>query len=101
MSSDYGWYSYIDEKDVICELHRNKVDNPWGNYHNEQYHCLVYWEDGMIRMTVDEYHRMEDGKYKCCRPYSTVIGNKLEEFEEMSEEQISSKAYNTWCTGAR
>lgn len=67
----------------------------------KKYRCLVFWEDGVIRITVDEFYEIDDETYECMRFYTEFIGNSMEYYEKLTEEEIASKAYNAWCSGAR
>lgn len=67
----------------------------------KKYRCLVFWEDGVIRITVDEFYEIDDETYECMRFYTEFIGNSMEDYEKLTEEEIASKAYNAWCSGAR
>lgn len=68
-----GDWINVKAKDVITILEKAKTGFPWGNYPNEKYRCLIFWYKNRINMTVNEF----------------------------SDEQLASKAYNAWCTGAR
>lgn len=67
----------------------------------KKYRGLVFWEDGVIRITVDEFYEIDDETYECMRFYTESIGNSMEDYEKLTEEEIASKAYNAWCSGAR
>lgn len=94
------WFE-VKKKDIIDLLEKKKDCFPWGNHPDEKYRCLVFWEDGMIRMTVDEFYEKDVNTYECCRFYTNFLGDTIEEYRNMTEEQLASKAYNTWCSGAR
>ena len=52
-------------------------------------------------MTVDEFYKIDDDTYKCLRPYTTSICTSLADYNNLTEEELVSKAYNAWCSGAR
>lgn len=93
------WFE-VKKENVIDILERTKAGFPWGEHPDEKYTCLVFYEDEVIRMTVDEFFEI-DNNYECCRYYTTILADSLEEYEKLTDEQISKKAYNAWCTGAR
>jgi len=94
------WFK-VKKKDVIAILNKNKNCFPWGGRSDEKYRCLVFWEDGVVRMTVDEFYEADSVTYECLRFYTTIIGNTIDEYTKLTEEELSSKAYNAWCSGAR
>lgn len=95
-----AWFD-VNKSDVIALIEKRKDCMPWGEHPDEKYICLVFWEDGVIRMTVDEFFEVDENKYSCCRFFTTILADTLEEYENMSEEKFVSIAYNAWCTGAR
>lgn len=94
------WFE-VKKKDVIAILDKRKGCFPWGGDPDEKYRCLVFWEDGVIRMTVNEFHRIDAETYACLRFYTTIVGNSLEDYQKLTEEKIASIAYRAWCSGAR
>lgn len=94
------WFE-VHKKDVIALLEKRKDRLPWGDRPDERYRCLVFWEDGAIRMTVDEFYETDAGTYECLRFYTDIIGNSIEDFTSLSEDELASKAYGAWCSGAR
>ena len=94
------WFE-IKKNDVIALLERRKDRLPWGNHPEEKYRCLVFWEDGVIRMTVDEFALVDETTYECLRFYTTFIGDSIEAYNKLSEDQLASLAYSAWCSGAR
>jgi hypothetical protein len=48
-----------------------------------------------------EFYKIDDDTYKCLRPYTTSIGTSLADYNNLTEEELVSKAYNAWCSGAR
>ena len=95
-----AWFE-IKKKDVIALLERRKDRSPWYIAPDEKYRCLVFWEDGIVRMTVNEFYEIDPDTYECCRFYTGKIGTTVEDFETMTEDQFVSAAYNFWCDGAR
>lgn len=95
-----SWFE-VKKSDVIAELDKRKDRMPWGEHPDEKYRCLVFWEDGAVRMCVDEYYELDSSTYECLRYYTTIIGNTIEEFNKLSEDELASKAYSAWCSGAR
>lgn len=94
------WFE-VREDDVVEILERRKDCFPWGDHPDEKYRCLVYREGGSIRMVVDEFYKHGEGRYECLRCYTTIVCNTVEEYESMTEEDLASKAYSAWCSGAR
>lgn len=94
------WFQ-VKAKDVIAILDKRKDCFPWGNYPDEKYRCLVFREDGVIRMTVDEFYEVKAGTYECLRFYTTCLGDTLEDYTKLTEAELAAKAYNAWCSGAR
>lgn len=94
------WFD-INKKDVIAVLEKRKDRFPWGNHPDEQYSCLVFWEDGAVFMTVNEFFEVDPETYECLRYYTTFIGNSIEDYNKLTEEELASKAYSAWCSGAR
>lgn len=94
------WFR-VKEKDVIDLLDKRKDCFPWGIHPDEKYRCLVFREDGAIYMTVNEFRRIDSGTYECLRFYTAFIGNSMEDYTKLSEEELASKAYGAWCSGAR
>ena len=94
------WFK-VKRKDVIAILEKRKDSFPWGDHPDEKYRCLVFREDDVIRMTVNEFHKIDFGTYECLRFYTTFIGNTIEDYNKLTEEEIASKAYSAWCSGAR
>lgn len=94
------WFE-VKEKDVIALLEKRKDCFPWGNHPDEKYRCLVFWEDGVIRMTVNEFYRVDSESYACCRYYTDFVANTREEYGCMTDNQLVTKAYSAWCSGAR
>lgn len=91
----------INKKDVIEIITKQKTEHPWGNYPNEQYTYIIYWEDGIIRMAVNEFYEVDTETYCICRYYTAIVANSMEEFKAIPEEKLASIAYNAWCSGAR
>ena len=52
-------------------------------------------------MTVDEFYKIDDSSYECLSSYTSIIGKTIDDIEKLTEEEFVSKAYNTWCSGAR
>lgn len=48
-----SWFE-VKEENVIAILDKRKNCFPWGDHLDEKYRCLVFWEDGVVRMTVDQ-----------------------------------------------
>lgn len=94
------WFE-VKEKDVIEILEKRKDCFPWGEHPDETYRCLVFREDGVIRMTVDEFFKTDAETYECLRFYTEYIGNTIEDYKKLTEAEIASKAYRAWCSGAR
>jgi len=94
------WFE-VKIEDVIAELEKRKDCMPWGEHPDEKYRCLVFREDGVVRMCVDEYYELDANTYECMRYYTTFIGNTIEDFNKLSEDELASKAYSAWCSGAR
>ncbi len=94
------WY-VVKTSNVIDLLEKEKDRFPWAYRPDEKYSCLIYWKDGAIRMTVDEFYKIDDDTYKCLRPYTTSICTSLADYNDLTEEELVSKAYNAWCSGAR
>lgn len=95
-----AWFE-VEKKDVIALVQKKKDCFPWGNHPGETYACLIFRQDGMIWMTVNEFYEAEPETYECCRFYSTILCNTAQEYRHMTEEQFASKAYSAWCSGAR
>ena len=91
----------VKKKDVIELLEKRKNGFPWGHCPNEKYKCLIFWENGVIFMTVNEFHEINSEAYECLRPYTVSIGGTLTDYEKLTEADIEIIAYNAWCTGAR
>ena len=82
----------------------NGIPHPalaWGNYPDEKYRCLIFWYKNRINMTVNEFYNSNGETYSCCRFYTTELCLTIDEYNKISDEQLASKAYNAWCTGAR
>ena len=94
------WFS-VRKKDVIALLEMRKDCFPWGDHPEEKYRCLVFREDGMICMTVDEFYEADGQSYECCRYYTTVAAETEDEFRVLTKEKLASMAYSAWCSGAR
>ena len=94
------WY-VVKTSNVIDLLEKEKDRFPWAYRPGEKYRCLIYWKDGAIRMTVDEFYKIDDDTYKCLRPYTTSICTSLADYNNLTKEELVSKAYNAWCSGAR
>ena len=94
------WYVVKTSK-VVDLLEKVKDRFPWGYRPDEKYRCLIYWKDGAIRMTVNEFYKIDDDTYKCLRPYTTSICKSLVDYKNMTEDELVSAAYNAWCSGAR
>lgn len=94
------WFE-VKKKDVIDLVEKRKDCFPWGDRPDEKYRCLVFWEDGVIRMAVDEFYEADAEAYACCRFYTDFIGRTVEEYRNLTEEAFASKAYRAWCSGAR
>lgn len=94
------WFA-VKKKDVIAELEKRKDRLPWGEHPDEKYRCLIFWEEGVIRMCVDEYYELDADTYECLRYYTTFIGDKIEDYNNLSEDEMVSLAYGAWCSGAR
>ncbi|MCQ2513031.1 MAG: hypothetical protein MJ092_06600 [Lachnospiraceae bacterium] len=52
-------------------------------------------------MTVDEFYEKDTETYECLRFYTTFLGNSMEDYQNLSEEELASKAYRAWSSGAR
>lgn len=91
----------VSINDVIDIATRKKTGNPWGVHPDEQYTYLVFFEDGVIRMTVNSFHKIDANTYRCCRFYTDFVANTMEEYKALSEERLASIAYSAWCSGAR
>ncbi len=94
------WFE-IKKDDVIALVEKRKDCFPWGGRPEEKYQCLIFREDGAVCMTVDEFFKIDEDTYKCLRPYTTILCNSFEDYNNLTEEEFASKAYNAWCTGAR
>lgn len=94
------WFE-VKKENVIELLERVKNGLPWGDHPDEKYSCLIFWEDGKISITVNEFYELDNGDYECCRYYTDIIANTIDEYNSLTDEKISSKAYNAWCSGAR
>lgn len=95
-----AWFN-VKKEDVIDILERTKDSFPWGDHPDEKYYCLIFYEDNIIRINVDMFYETEDGSYECCRYYTDKLADTISEYEKITDEQISIKAYNAWCSGAR
>lgn len=94
------WFR-VPRKDVITLVEMRKDRHPWGDHPDEKYRCLIFHEDGVIRMTVDEFHKVDAHAYECCRFYTAKLCSTIEELKQLTEDELSSRAYNAWCSGAR
>lgn len=94
------WFE-VKKSDVIDLITKRKDGFPWGDRPGETYSCLVFWEDGVIRMTVNEFYKRDSHTYKCCRFYTDILAKTLAEYRTLNPEQFAAKAYNAWCSGAR
>lgn len=94
------WFE-VKTNDVIALVTKRKGCFPWGGRSDETYCCLVFWEDGVIRMTVNEFYRQNAHTFECCRFYTDTLAKTLEEYSAMPDEKFSAKAYSAWCSGAR
>jgi hypothetical protein len=99
MNIDIEGEMIIDKKDVICDVKKSKTGD-WGHNPDEFYYYIVYWHKGRIWITVNGFYPYND-RYHCERSYSRIIGDKIEDFENMTEAEITSEAYGAWCDGAR
>ena len=63
--------------------------------------CIVFWRSDRVYMCVERFVELSTNEYRCCPEYTWSIGQTLESFTEMSEQQFVDKAYNIWCNGAR
>ena len=95
-----SWFK-VKKSDVIAVIDKRKDCFPWGEYPDEEYHCLVFREDGQVRMCVDEFYESDSETFECLRYYTTIIGNKLEDYTNLTEDEFATIAYNAWCSGAR
>ena len=96
-----GDWINVKAKDVITILEKAKTGFPWGNYPDEKYRCLIFWYKNRINMKVNEFYNSNGETYSCCRFYTTELCLTIDEYNKISDEQLASKAYNAWCTGAR
>lgn len=94
------WFD-IDQKDVIEILQNINNGQPWSSDPTEKHSVLIFWEDGVIRLAVDEFFEDENGNYSCCRFYTNIVAKTMEEYKTITQEQLSHKAYSAWCSGAR
>lgn len=94
------WFE-VKKSDVIDLVTKRKNGLPWGDHPDETYSCLIFREDGLIRMTVNEFYKLDAQTYECCRFYTGILAGTLEEYRAMNPEQFAAKAYNAWCSGAR
>ena len=94
------WFE-VKRSDVIDLITRRKDCFPWGDHPEETYSCLVFREDGVIRMTVNEFYRLDAHTFECCRFYTDTLAKTLEEYRTMKPERFAAGAYNAWCSGAR
>lgn len=94
------WFE-VKKSDVIDLVTKRKNGLPWGDHPDETYSCLIFREDGVIRMTVNEFYKLDAQTYECCRFYTDILAGTLEEYRAMNPEQFAAKAYNAWCSGAR
>ena len=94
------WFD-VDKKDVIEIVEKRKDCFPWENHPDEKYSCLIFREDGIIRMTVNEFFELDDHTFECCRYYTDRIADTLEEYKAITDEKIALAAYSAWCSGAR
>lgn len=96
----FPWFE-VPRRDVIALVEMRKDRHPWGNHPDEKYRCLIFWEDSVIWMTVDEFHKVDAQTYEFCRFYTTRLCSTVEELNQMTEEELASRAYQAWCSGAR
>lgn len=94
------WFR-IKKSDVIAILEKNKDCPPWAYRPDEKYRCLVFWEDGVVRMTVDEFYQVDAETYECLRFYTDIIGKTIEDYTGLTEAELAYSAYQAWCSGAR
>lgn len=94
------WFT-VQKKDVIAVLDKKKDRLPWGEHPDEKYHCLVFWDDGAVYMTVNEFYELDSQTYQCLRLYTDFIGKTIEDYTKLTEDALASKAYRAWCSGAR
>lgn len=94
-------YFNVKKKDVIALLKKHKGCFPWGGSPDEKYCCLVFWDDGAVYMNVDGFYETDADTYECIRFYTCYIGQTLEDYTKLTEEELSSAAYKAWCSGAR
>ncbi len=87
--------------DVIACITKEKT-YPWGtDALVKTYKCLVFWRSDRVYMCVDCFVELPTNEYRCCPEYTRSIGETLESFTEMSEQQFVDEAYCIWCNGAR
>ena len=96
-----GDWIRIKANDVISIFEKAKTGPAWGERPNEKYRCMIFWYKNRIYMTVDEFYNLKETIYSGCRYYTTELCLTLDEYNEISEEQLAAIAYNTWCAGAR
>lgn len=94
------WFT-VKKKDVIAVLKKSKGCAPWGGSADEKYACLVFWDDGAVYMTVNQFREVDADTYECLRFYTDYIGRTLEDYTNLTEEKLASAAYRAWCSGAR
>lgn len=94
------WFE-VKSSDVIDLMTKRKDGFPWGDHPEETYSCLVFREDGVIRMTVNEFYQPDPATFACCRFYTDTLAGTMEEYRAMQPEQFAKKAYRAWCSGAR
>lgn len=93
------WYTQL----LVCGACITKEKTyPWGTDDLvKTYKCLVFWRSDRVYMCVERFVELSTNEYRCCPEYTWSIGQTLESFTEMSEQQFVDKAYNIWCNGAR
>lgn len=94
------WFK-IKKTDVIALLEKRKDRFPWGYYPNEKYTCLIFWYEDRIRICVNMFNKCGIDAYECLCYYTGIIGDKIEDYNKLTEDELASIAYNAWCTGAR
>jgi len=48
-----------------------------------------YWHNGRVWITLNEFYLYND-RYHCERSYLRIIGDKIKDFENMKEAEITS-----------